>query len=372
MLAVGATFLALWTKQSAITLVATLVFYDTLVERRVPWSRWPALLPYAPFALLTGAYLGLRLALFGNAVREHQIGVEKLREFALHQRGHLQALLMGRYPGQELPALDVAVVAGLAVLLLVVVVVALTQPATSTRLRALLFFGPAWWLTTVAPLAVAYPTPRHLYLTAAGAVMLAGVAIECAWRRRTALARTAAVAGASALIVMHTLTLRSILQDWNAAAAISQQMLNEIEQTAMTLPPGSLLVLGAEDRRRLPHGETWLWSWASPFMLRPPFVATDLTQRVVIVEPEVLYCCWGELWAEHVREDIRTWAARPERFPAVVLVWDSWDGHLYQLSTHEDPALRPALARLAETTTVDDLNAEYRRILERAVDRNLR
>ena len=69
--ALACCFLALFSKQNAITLPLMIVAYDLVLERRWPRRTWSYLCPYLPFVVLTAGYLGLRYALFGNVLREN-------------------------------------------------------------------------------------------------------------------------------------------------------------------------------------------------------------------------------------------------------------------------------------------------------------
>ena len=59
-------FVALLSKQTAITLGPALVLYDVIVDRRQIAASWDWLRPYVPYVALTAAYLLLRYALFGE------------------------------------------------------------------------------------------------------------------------------------------------------------------------------------------------------------------------------------------------------------------------------------------------------------------
>src|SRR5262249_11955580 len=91
----GVFLLAVFSKQSAITMVATLVWFDVLVERRRLLPSWPAVGPYLPFAGLTAGYLVLRYVLFGNAIREPTVGAGTFLSFDRVQALHLELLAFG-------------------------------------------------------------------------------------------------------------------------------------------------------------------------------------------------------------------------------------------------------------------------------------
>src|SRR5205823_2533447 len=62
--------------------------------------------------------------------------------------------------------------------------------------RCLVYFGSFWWLVSIAPLAMTYVVPRHLYLAAVGPSLITGLALQslALWGRRltTSLAILAA------------------------------------------------------------------------------------------------------------------------------------------------------------------------------------
>ena len=58
--ALGCCFLALFSKQYAITIPLLLGAFDLFLERRLPRPTWRYVLPYVPFVVLTILYLGLR------------------------------------------------------------------------------------------------------------------------------------------------------------------------------------------------------------------------------------------------------------------------------------------------------------------------
>ena len=113
-LSLASFFLALYSKQSALTMIATLVAYDMLVGRGLNRSNLRLLSTYLPFALLTLGHLAQRRLLFGQAVRENAITADLLLGLGTHQFRQLQILLFG---GRWLPDPPIAV--GIAVVLAV-------------------------------------------------------------------------------------------------------------------------------------------------------------------------------------------------------------------------------------------------------------
>ena len=88
-------FVALFTKQNAVTLPAAIVLYDALVARHPPRPTWSWLRPYIPFAVLTMGYLGLRYALFGEVAREGMLTAARFDTFLQDLSVHLRRMVIG-------------------------------------------------------------------------------------------------------------------------------------------------------------------------------------------------------------------------------------------------------------------------------------
>jgi hypothetical protein len=88
-------FCALFSKQNTIVMVATLFLYDLVAERRPTRASWSWLAPYAPFAVLTIAYLLLRYLLFGEVVREGQLTAVALGLSRIFVGKHFQRMFVG-------------------------------------------------------------------------------------------------------------------------------------------------------------------------------------------------------------------------------------------------------------------------------------
>lgn len=389
----GAFFCALYTKQSAIMMLATLIAYDLIVARTPPrpLRRWLA--PYIPYALLTAGYLALRYALFGNAVREALITPEALASLALVQATYLQMVALG---SQELRLDGLSQAATLAALGLglLAAAVRLIRPASSTppvgdkgggRLDSFLYFGPVWWIISVAPLAVTYVSTRHLYAASAGFAVALAIALTAAWQVRSRVWSYAAASCTVALLLLYGASLTRAVGEWNASAARSQRMAGEVRRAAEQAPAGALILLDVpasnapivkwRNRPALAFSHelappdrsyaawTWLWSWAFPFVVQPPFASTDLTRRVGFVEPAGVHCCPSGQWHRRVRESLEAWAGRADGAPAIVLIWDPDRETIGRHTEAEVPWLRGALLELRAADSPDDLSGRLGAII---------
>jgi hypothetical protein len=287
-------FVALFSKQTTITMVATLIAYDVLIAGRAgssgarelgssgpearglstPLRRWAA--AYAPYAALTLGYLVLRLALFGEVVRESQLNVQGLGLFFRLADRHMARVVIGDPDGSRV-----------LMWLLIAAVVAVCVSGARRAARGsgtLLFFGPVWWILGVAPVAVAgYESPRHVYLASMAWAMLIGLAFhefeKSSSGRSLAIARRTA---AGAIVVAYAVLLAGAVREWNTLALVSEHAARQLAREARVAPPGALVVIGVPGQS---------WEWALPFAARPPFASSDLTQRAFIVSPRELHCC---------------------------------------------------------------------------------
>ena len=344
-------FLALFTKQTTITMVATLAAWD-LVALGWPASLWARLRTYLPFIAMTGAYLALRYLLFGQVVRESALNAEGMRYFVQLLQHHLAHVVVGRVDAFGVAVVVVLVAAAAAHLV--------AGPAGSPERRRtgalLLFFGPLWWIIGVAPTAVAgYESPRHVYLAAAGWAIVLGILADLAWARaRSVGVRRLVSAVALAVVVFYAVGLHRVVAEWNRMAAVSHKAVLDVRAEALSAPEGSLLVVGAPTRS---------WEWAVPFSVRPPYTRVDLTRRVSIVTPWLLHCCRGQ-WYDDTRRILADWDAHHGQAPIVVMRWDPDTGALSRLSDREYPALRSVVAVLRQLNSREALDANILRLVE--------
>lgn len=345
---IGAFAAALFTKQSGITLLGLLVVYDLLVERRTVRALWSSILVYAPFAGLTVGFLVLRYILFGNAVRENFFTSEIFRSVGVLQGSHLLLLLAGADSAVDeglTAALGWAVMIVAAGVVLRELRLSSAGESPITRGRAV-FFGPAWWLVTTAPLVVTYVSPRHLYLTGVGVAVLLAMAFDALWAKRGAVWRAASLSMGIGLISFFVARLQPAVGEWRIAGDLSRAITRDVVNEAAARPQGSLLLLGAPYTSALAPPVVFAWTFALPFALQPPFVQQDVWGKVSIIGPLSAYCCGVEPWLRDMQQTIEAWSNRTDRPPVVALLWHPRTGTLLRESDAENPGLREEVVRL--------------------------
>ena len=157
-------------------------------------------------------------------------------------------------------------------------------PAT-VRWRAVTFYGFVWYAVATLPLAAAsYFSPRHLYLATAGLAIAAGLLVATLAARRWL---------ACGLVVLAALFCSSRFQHavapWRHAAKLSERVAGEVARVAAQLRPGEVLLIDVPDV----HEGVWLWSWAAPFALQPPFLTP--AAPAALTRPSAYYAV--QLWA---------------------------------------------------------------------------
>jgi hypothetical protein len=336
-------FCALFSKQSAIVLPATLLAFELLLERRDgrTFGRWLA--PVLPFAALTAGYLGLRQYLFGNYVREQMWSVEMVRTFLRRQPAYVDALLTPAVVATDEVTTRGLALLGAAILASALLVLLRWRGARRSRtLDAAVFFGPVWYVFAIGPLAVTYFSPRHLYLASAGLAVTLAVLLDRLADGRSRNARLAVAASAAVLLSAHLMALRAHTACWNQSARASHALTLEAQRVAREAPPGSLVVIDAPWRTR----EAFVWGWTVPFALQPPFAPEDLTRRVGVVGHYGTYCCPVDAWLRDLRGRIGAWSDATH--PAFVVGVFPPDPTTRTVASDQAPALSEALRAVPE------------------------
>jgi hypothetical protein len=232
----------------------------------------------------------------------------------------------------------------------------------------ILYFGPVWWLISTLPLVVTYHSARHLYLPAAGLAIASAIGFSMFWNSSYPGWRHTSRAVAATLILVSALVLQRPLAEWNSSSAASMNMVHAIEQEANVAAASSLLILDIPARGNPAPGwipVSYLWQWALPFAIQPPFTSTDVTARVHVVYASNIHRCAGSLWFARMHEAVTAWAARPEQSPAIILTWSPSVGALVRRSATDDPALHSQVLDLVTATTPDEMQQKLDVIVHR-------
>jgi len=362
-------FCALFSKQSAITMLGTLALYDGLIRRKLPWASWGDVLGYIPYAVLTIGYLGLRVALFQNAIREQTLTTGRLVEFWQWQGTYLQMLVSGFHSVR----VDLIIMVVAVVLYVFFLYAAFTELRQAKEGRgplswaAVLYFGPVWWTVSVVPLvATSYLSARHLYLASAGLAIVLGLAFEALRYARRSLWRYAGAVASAGLFLGYTLSLLWAVGQWNGVAALSEKMSRDVEHEAMAAPAGSLLILDVPPAGATPRVWTWLWGFSLPYALQPPFMPAEVTERILTVSAPEIYCCQLLQWYAHTQRSIAAWSAQTARPPVILLAWDSSTRSLIRQSDVEHPSLSSLVQSLAGAPSPRELDILLRAVLRQA------
>jgi len=351
-------FAALFTKQTTITMVATLAAWDVLADgkgQRVngKWQIRNWVWPYVPYVVMTIAYLWLRYVLFGQVAREGQLNAEGMRYFVVLLERHLARVVTGHADASAV------VTWGLLGVMTMLTWWLLRRRSDSERRRLagiLLFFGPLWWAIGVLPIAVAgYESPRHVYLASAGWAIVLGVVFDLAWTETLSMTRRRVVLAAAAVVLIaYSVGLYKEITYWNTLARVSRKVMLDTRAEALAAPPGSLIVIGAPKLS---------WEWAMPFPVKPPYMRTDLTTLVSMISPWLLHCCRNQ-WVDDTRRTLQTWQDRHGDAPVIVLRWDGDTGALSRITDREYPALRSLVPVLLEVRNRDTLSAAVLKIVD--------
>jgi hypothetical protein len=340
-------FVALFTKQNAVTLPAALVLYDALVARRPVRPSWGWLRPYVPFVVLTVGYLALRYVLFGDIARESTLTAARFDLFLTDLSVHLRRMVIGE-AGLRLTGLAVAIRVGMGAAVVGAIALAVGERARPI-LRPAVFFLVVWIALCVAPTLVAgYASPRHMYLASVGWALALGGALEVLWRARPdPLMKWLGVVGSGALVVFYGIHLGQDVRLWGVRSEVSRIAVADVEREALAAPPGTLIIVDAPQRS---------WNFALPYALRPPFTGEDVTQRARVISHSSIHCCPAHRWEPYTREAMRAWTADPAQPPVIALRWDPDTGALYRLSDQQDGFLRTVVGVLRDTPDVASLD----------------
>jgi hypothetical protein len=353
-------FLALFSKQNTVTMVAALAAYDLVVLARPPRLSWRWAAPYLPFVLMTVGFLALRFVILGEVLRESQLSWLRVSASADMVARHLQRIVFG-HAGPVSAFMLAAVAAG--VLASAVSLVGMEREGRRRAIRTLAYFGPIWLALGLAPVVAAgYESPRHAYLAAAGWAIVLGIAADAGltaaarWTARPRAASYAVAAAAGAIAVLYGIGLHGVVSDWRQRARVSRTAAAAVAAELQHVPDGALLLVGVP----IPS-----WEWAVPFAVRPPYTASDHTGRVSLVTPERLHCCRGPHWERETRRALADWKHRGGGVVVALLVDAA--GQVRRLTSREDPDLRTLPDVLAGIPSRESLDQAIVDILRKIV-----
>ena len=345
-------FVALFSKQNTITMIATLAAYDLLVlDRERRGSLISCLAAWLPFALMTVGYLALRRALFGASVRGGVASREQIAAVGEMIERHLLRTVLGHAGSVSLwEWLAVGVlVAALAVVL--VRTPGLILPAAALTV--------GWWAIGAAPVLVAgYESPRHVYLAAAGWAFLLGLLADQVTRGRNQRAsmRCAFAVLLFLPVAVYAVRLNGVVQTWGSWARVSRIAVEQVSAEASRVPDGTLLLVNVPRES---------WEWATPFVLRPPYAPADLSARVHLITPFRLHCCGPDQWDTFTRDRLSAWARRGG--PIVAIDVAPGTGTVSRTTDAERPELRTLVPVLAGMESWQSLDRAVVRLMEQVV-----
>jgi hypothetical protein len=345
---VVAFFVALFTKQTTVTLLPALLLYDAIVIRRAVRPFWAWLRPYVPFVLLTLGYLFLRYMLFGEVAREGVLNAEQFRWFLENVSNLLRRMVFGE-PGLKLSELGAAARVGAGAAAVGLMAILFGGRRDVALVRPVAYFLVVWIALNVAPTIVtSYTSPRHTYLASVGWALTLAAALEVLWHARPRrVVRRLGVVLAGAVLVAYALQLRQEVRLWGVRSEVSRRAVADVEREAMSASPGTLIIVDVPPRS---------WAFALPHAVRPPFIREELARRVSVISNSSIYCCSDYLWDPYTREVLRAWTADPARPPVIALRWDPTTGTLSRLSDRQDPFLRTLVDLLLETKDLSSLD----------------
>ena len=357
-------FVALFSKQHAVTLPVMLIFYDIFVARRGLRFTAKQIRPYIPFLALTLIYLGMRFVLFQSALREDQVTTELPFRFLQTQALYAKLMLIGegaiRLSASLLLQLATWVGLGLMLVFLACALGSTHRSLSGGRggtLSLVLYYGVTWWVVSTGPLVVAgYESQRLLYTAAVGFVITLSFGFDHLWSRTTAFAGAAAVLGATTLSVAMLVRLHPAVAAWNRSAAMSERMKVDMEAQTLAAPPGALLLVGAKDHRMDSRHFTWEWAWAFPFVIKPPFTGEDISTRATIVSRRSTYY-YGARWFVDAQRALRAWSSTREDAPIIAIWWDGAVGSLMRRTDAHDLELRKQVQQLQAAETEQEMEA---------------
>lgn len=287
--------LAAFSKEFGLTLPLMCLLADVIwrpSERRVrDWQSWA---PYVAALAVVTAYYFCRRAAFGPGGAS--AGVPDLTGMAFYEQlarrqliyfgylfppleewWHVGAPVLEKYALRSLAGAAGAIAVGLALWNW------RARWIPSRERRAAMFFAFGWYLLATLPLVVTYISGRHLYLASAGVCVALVVFLRGFFRARLAI-------GIASLVVAAALShrLAQTSRPWHEAAQLSGAISAELRRLEPELKPGGALFLDVPEMRR----EVFVWVWAMPFAVRPPFMSKRWDESLTVLESREQYVDW--------------------------------------------------------------------------------
>ena len=213
--------------------------------------------------------------------------------------------------------------------------------------RRLLFFGAAWYASTIAPMVVTYLSARHLYITTAGLSIAMATLVVPAYPAEDGRMRVR-LTMAGMLVALYATASIWDVSIWVASGRDSRRFGSAIFRTLQTVPRGSIVLVDAPDR----YLGGWFWSWATPYALQPPFTDEDLYQKYRIIDRPWVYCCPGDQWwsARKAAVSALLDSASPQEVTFISFAPEDPGGARISRRTIDGPALKAKIAEALGTT----------------------
>jgi hypothetical protein len=288
----------IFAKEAALTVPLMALLCELLYVPRIErWSISRAVAPYVGWGAIALVYYYCRTAALGSGLGAPPIEYGTLSflqgaaQRQLFYLGHLFWPLQRMFDSAAASTRVLPIWAGVMGIVMTISIVWLVigWRRGIREPRVAVFFGVVWYLVATLPLMLTYPSVRHLYLASAGVAVGLSVVSAQLLRRRFVFAGVM-----TAFILACGWQLRIEEGSWRGAGKLSKQVSESIEQVAARASAGDLLLLNVPENNE----RAFIWSWASPFALRPPFQERDLTRDFIVLEREPVYFN-PDKWAEH-------------------------------------------------------------------------
>ena len=275
--AIVALVIGMFSKELCMFAPPLLLLRWLLVAPRVARSEWlrrAAVLAVA--VMVFGIYAACRRAAFSSdAIGSNLWGDPAAWERQANYLGWLAGAIpfTGHATWSSVPAIDALHACWIAIALSTLAGLLFAwRRRSAVRVEAAFFTG-LWYIVSVLPLtAVGYFSARHLYFPTVGLAI--GIGLLCTfvpWR-----------AVGTAVVIWFTVGHFVALEPWRTNGEISRRAHTALAHEIAAAGDGVAALVAVPETRR----HAWLWAWASPHALRPPFMHPS---PVFIVERQATY-----------------------------------------------------------------------------------